>query len=135
MELEALCKKIQRNRVVHQSDAHIDLPLEKANALLRTDWQPLVTTMLDSTLSISTRAALFHSSLAHVILQQANAIRDTHGVNVVSFSGGVFQNTVLTEQAMKLLSRHGFEVYLPELIPVNDAGISFGQVMEHGFKL
>ena len=60
--------------------------------------------------------------------------RQKHGVNTVSFSGGVFQNRVLTEKAMALLSADGFEVCLPELIPVNDAGISFGQVMEFGYK-
>ncbi len=134
MELEALCQKTHRDRSTLQTDEHIALPLEKLNGLLRTDWQPLVTTMLDSSLSISTRAALFHSSLAHVILQQADAIRDNHGVNIISFSGGVFQNAVLAEQAINLLSQHGFEVYLPELIPLNDAGISFGQIMEHGYS-
>ena len=90
--------------------------------------------MLDSTLSVKTRATLFHNSLAHSILQQAKQLREKHDVNTVSFSGGVFQNRVLTERAITLLSADGFEVCLPELIPVNDAGISFGQVMEYGYK-
>jgi hydrogenase maturation protein HypF len=86
--------------------------------------------MTDSTLSVSARASLFHASLAQALLQQARSIREQHGVNTVSFSGGVFQNRVLSEQALALLSADGFKVHLPELIPVNDAGISFGQVME-----
>jgi hydrogenase maturation protein HypF len=77
---------------------------------------------------------MFHASLAHAMLQQARAIRTEHGVNVTSFSGGVFQNRVLTEHALALLSEDGFKVHLPELIPVNDAGISFGQVIEYGFN-
>ena len=60
-------------------------------------------------------------------------IRAEHDVNVISFSGGVFQNRILTEQAFTLLSDDGFLVHLPELIPVNDAGISFGQVIEYGY--
>jgi hydrogenase maturation protein HypF len=124
MELEALCAKPEK---------YIELTLEKEDILLITNWQLLVPVMLDSTLSISERAALFHASLARAMLQQARAIRAEHGVNVISFSGGVFQNRVLSEHALELLSGDGFEVHLPELIPVNDAGISFGQVIEYGY--
>ena len=125
MELEALC---------NNSNNHIELDLESSGNLLVTNWQPLVPAMLDSTLSKNQRADLLHASLAHALLKQAKALRDTHGVNIISFAGGVFQNRVLSEQAMALLSADGFEVHLPELIPVNDAGISFGQVMEYGFN-
>jgi hydrogenase maturation protein HypF len=125
MEFEALCGR---------PAGHIELGLEKTVNLLITDWGPLVAAMLDSASSVSARAALFHASLAHALLQQARAIREVHHVHVVSFSGGVFQNRVLTEQAMALLSEDGFRVCLPELIPVNDAGISFGQIVEFGFK-
>jgi hydrogenase maturation protein HypF len=68
------------------------------------------------------------------MLQQARAIRAQHGVNRVSCSGGVFQNRILTEHALALLTGDGFEVHLPELIPVNDAGISFGQVIEYLYQ-
>ncbi len=122
MELEALCGK---------PDNHIELELEKSDNLLITNWEPLVPAMLDSTLSVSARASMFHASLAHAMLRQARAIREEHGVNVISFCGGVFQNRVLTEHALALLSADGFKVHLPELIPVNDAGISFGQVIEY----
>ena len=126
MEFEVMCAGV--------SEKNVELALEDDNNLLVTNWEPLVTAMLDSSLSVSERASLFHASLAHNILQQARVLRDKYGVETVSFSGGVFQNRVLTEHAMDLLSVDGFMVCLPELIPVNDAGISFGQVMEHGFK-
>jgi len=121
MELEALC---------HKSDNRIELTLEKSDNILITNWESLVPLMLDSALSVSVRASLFHASLAHAMLQQARAIRGEYGVNSISFSGGVFQNRVLTEHAITLLSGDGFKVHLPELIPVNDAGISFGQIIE-----
>ena len=124
MEFEALCEKL---------DKFLELELKVDGNLLITNWELLVFAMLDSTLSSGARSSLFHASLAHAMLKQAKAIRDLHGVNIVSFSGGVFQNRVLTEYAMALLSNDGFKVCLPELIPVNDAGISFGQVMNYGF--
>jgi len=125
MEFEALCKT---------PDNYIEIALEKTDNLLINNWEPLVSAMLDSTLSVSERASLFHASLARAILKQARAIREMHAVNTVSFAGGVFQNRVLTEYAIALLSDDDFKVRLPELIPVNDAGISFGQIIEHGFK-
>ena len=124
MEFEALCKNI--------GSEYLELNLERNNELLITNWQPLVKAMLNTELTISERVAVFHNSLAHAMLQQAKTIREEHGVNIVSFSGGVFQNRVLTEQAMRLLSDNDFKVHLPELVPVNDAGISFGQVIEYG---
>ena len=129
MEFEALC-----DNSAEKLEDYIELELENSNHLLTTNWQPLVKLMLDTSLSVSTRASIFHASLAQAMLQQAKVIRSEYGVNSVSFSGGVFQNRVLTEHAMSLLSDNDFEVYLPELIPVNDAGISFGQVIEYGFR-
>ena len=133
MELEARCNNSGRNPGEMCGD-FITLGLEHTNHLLITDWEPLVKAMLDTSLSINTRASVFHASLAHAILQQAKTIRSEHGINSVTFSGGVFQNRVLTEQAKTLLSDNGFNVYIPELIPVNDASISFGQVINYGFS-
>jgi len=113
---------------------YIQPDIETHDKLLIVNWKSLILTMLDSTLSAAAKASLFHSSLAYNILQQAELIRQKHAVNAVSLSGGVFQNRVLSEHALTLLSENGFEVCLPELIPVNDAGISFGQVMEYGLK-
>ena len=133
MEFEALLENSEE-----KTDEYVELGFEitseAIDSLLIINWKPLIQTMLDSTLSVKVRAALFHNSLAHSILKQAQLIREKHGVSTVSFCGGVFQNRVLTEKAIALLSADDFEVCLPELIPVNDAGISFGQVMEYGYK-
>ena len=107
MVLEALSGSI---------DSHIELLLEKHDNVLISDWEPLVPVMLDTALSVGKRAAMFHASLAHAMLQQARAIRSEYDVNIISFSGGVFQNRILTEQALALLSDDGFSVHLPELI-------------------
>ena len=129
MELEAVSENTEM-----QPNDYIEMDLACTDNLLIIDWKSLIHVMLDSTLSINSRAVLFHNSLAQCILKQAKHTREEHGVNMVSFSGGVFQNRVLTEKTMALLAAEGFEVCLSELIPVNDAGISFGQVMEYGYK-
>ena len=128
MMLEAQCKDIEMNSV-----DYVKLQLIESNGLLQADWQPLVKVMLDTTLSVSKRASMFHASLAQMLLQQAINIRKKHQVNKVSFSGGVFQNRVLSEYVMRILTDQNFEVFMPELIPVNDAGICFGQVVEYAY--
>jgi hydrogenase maturation protein HypF len=122
MLLESLC---------HSAAPAIELPLnEDASGLLRSDWQPLLEILADQTLSRETRAEKFHSSVATLILRQAQSVRQQHAVDQVGLSGGVFQNRVLTEQTLALLRQHGFEVYLPSELPCNDAALSFGQAAE-----
>ena len=126
MEFEALCK-----RKLSPADRYIKLALEPRDNLLMTHWEPLVAALIDPESDLTERACLFHASLAHAILDQAQSIRSEHGINTVCFSGGVFQNRILSELGMTLLTNDGFTVHLPQLIPVNDAGISFGQIIEY----
>ena len=51
-------------------------------------------------------------------------------IRSVGLSGGVFQNRLLAEAAIERLESAGFQVHLPQRVPVNDAGLSFGQVIE-----
>jgi hydrogenase maturation protein HypF len=52
------------------------------------------------------------------------------GVAVAGLTGGVFQNRRLLELATAGLEQRGFRVLLPERIPCNDGGLSYGQVAE-----
>jgi hydrogenase maturation protein HypF len=45
----------------------------------------------------------------------------------VVLSGGVFQNRLLLERTATQLSDAGLRVLVPERLPPNDGGISFGQ--------
>jgi len=114
-----------------EQQSGIKLPLNlNAEQCWISDWEPLVALLQDSGLSIGARSYCFHESLAMAILAQAEQIRRERGIFSVGLSGGVFQNKCLTELAMSLLQQAGFSVYVPERIPSNDAGISFGQIME-----
>jgi hydrogenase maturation factor HypF (carbamoyltransferase family) len=65
------------------------------------------------------------------ICRVAEAERARSGVAVAGLTGGVFQNRRLLELAAEGLVRRGFRVLLPERIPCNDGGLSYGQVAEH----
>ena len=110
------------------------LDLSRVDDFYSVDWAALIPMMMTETLSLSERAARFHHSMAHTLLAQAKQIRDDTGVNSIGLAGGVFQNRVLTETGMTLLADNGFDVTLPALMPVNDASISFGQIVEYGYR-
>ncbi len=125
MRLEGLC---------HDAAASLEaaeLPLARdAAGLWRSDWAPLLPVLQDARIESAARARWFHATLARALCAQALAARRETGVNRVGLCGGVFQNRVLSEQARALLTEEGFEVLMPRELPVNDAAISFGQLIE-----
>ena len=111
----------------------VELPIAPSAAAPWTiDWAPLLGPLMDTQRSSAARAALFHASLAKAIADVAEHARRSPGIQRVGLTGGVFQNRLLTEQAIARLRAAGFEVMMPIEIPGNDAGIAFGQIIETG---
>jgi hydrogenase maturation protein HypF len=109
----------------------VELPLQRDTiGLWRTDWAPLLAMLGDNALSAAERASGFHLSLAQALVDQAQQLRVQTGIQSVGLTGGVFQNRVLAEAAISRLDAAGFTAHLPRRVPVNDAGLSFGQVIE-----
>ncbi len=77
---------------------------------------------------VSLISAKFHNALAQAILACARILRSENNTDRVVLSGGVFQNKFLLERIISLLESDGFSVYVNQLVPVNDGGISLGQV-------
>jgi hydrogenase maturation protein HypF len=114
----------------------IDLPLTRnAEGLWLSDWAPLVSMPQNKHLTIEARSSCFHASLALALVKQAKQIHSEHGFFAIGLTGGVFQNHLLTKYLTAILRAEGFNVYVPERIPGNDAGISFGQIIEAGGHL
>jgi hydrogenase maturation protein HypF len=104
------------------------LPLMRGrNGVLSSDWEPLLDVISDAGRSPQERSEIFHASLAQVIVQQACRVGHEHDIHQVGLCGGVFQNRLLTELAIEGLRRRGFDVYLPEQLPCNDAALCYGQ--------
>jgi len=107
------------------------LPIEPdAQGVLRIDWAPLLEYCSDGHLSRGARAGAAHAALADAICRVAEAERRRTGVTVAGLTGGVFQNRRCLELAAAGLEQLGFSVLLPERIPCNDGGLSYGQVAE-----
>jgi hydrogenase maturation protein HypF len=69
----------------------------------------------------------FHIAVAELIFELAKRVRNELGIEQVALSGGVFQNKILMEAALKLLRDEGFKVFYNISVPPNDGGICLGQ--------
>ena len=101
-----------------------------SEGIIRIDWMPLVGRLADPAVSPERRAANFHATLAQAALQQALAIRARVAFDAIGLTGGVFQNRTLCNELARRFREAGIPVHLPVRIPVNDAGLAFGQVIE-----
>ena len=105
------------------------------NGLLQADWAKLVPEMQNTKNSVEDRATYFHSLIAHTLLKQVDMIQTKHSFTKVGLSGGVFQNTKLSEYVIQQLEVKNYTPYLARKLPVNDAGISAGQIVEAAMKI
>ncbi|MER7502620.1 carbamoyltransferase HypF [Nonomuraea pusilla] len=72
-------------------------------------------------------AARFHNGLGEALVRCCAALRETTGLESVALSGGVFQNVLLLERAVRRLREEGFRVLTHRRVPANDGGVSLGQ--------
>jgi hydrogenase maturation protein HypF len=72
-------------------------------------------------------AARFHHGVAEATAGACAAAAQRAGTDRVVLSGGVFQNRLLLEATDARLRRRGLRVLVPERLPCNDGGISYGQ--------
>ena len=73
-------------------------------------------------------SARFHNALAVATATGCELAAARSGVDTVVLSGGVFQNRLLLGRTAGLLRDAGLRVLIPELLPANDGGISYGQL-------
>lgn len=103
------------------------------DGIWRIDWAPLVALMMDGARPLAERSAVFHASLAGALAEQARRITPPE-VGRIGLAGGVFQNRRLCAAARKALTAAGYEVVMPRELPVNDAAISYGQLVEAAYR-
>jgi hydrogenase maturation protein HypF len=72
-------------------------------------------------------SARFHRALAAATADALVEIAGARGLSLVALGGGVFQNRLLLEGVAERVAAAGLRVLVPERVPPNDGGISFGQ--------
>lgn len=84
---------------------------------------------------VAQTAGRFHLTLAVMIEQVCDQVRQKTGIRLVVLSGGVFQNVLLTTLVRERLEPAGFTVICHSLVPPNDGGIALGQAVVAGCLL
>jgi hydrogenase maturation protein HypF len=113
----------------------LNLPLqEDSHGLVEADWTPLLHAMRREDRPRGQRALQFHATLAACIAAQTCYLRERMRFDAVGLTGGVFQNKLLAELALRQLSSAGFDVHLPMQAPCNDGGLALGQLVEAGYQ-
>ncbi len=70
----------------------------------------------------------FHNTVGKIIGKVCKMISKETKIKKVCLSGGVFQNALLLESAIRELKKMRLEVYINEHVPANDGGIALGQI-------
>lgn len=107
----------------------LSFSIHEESGIIEIDTEQLLKslTTLRKTAGRSALALGFHYATADAVLEVSNRLRIREGISTVALSGGVFQNTVLTERVLKLLREDGFQVFVNLAVPPNDGCISLGQ--------
>ncbi|MFH1902938.1 MAG: carbamoyltransferase HypF [Candidatus Omnitrophota bacterium] len=111
---------------------HAGMTKLKKEGFLHVDWKPIITEIvreLQSGESTEIIAARFHLTIAEIIQSVCLKLSENSKINKVCLTGGVFQNRLLLELTMEKLIAAGFSVFVPEKLPINDAGICLGQLL------
>ncbi len=83
---------------------------------------------LERGVSVDTVGARFHNALAAASADACARECERAGLDLVVLSGGVFQNRLLLEATAQRLRSLRLRVLIPQRLPPNDGGISYGQV-------
>lgn len=84
--------------------------------------------------SVSRLALDFHNELIGAFARLTIRLAGQHGIEKIVLSGGCMQNRLLMEGLFHLLAKADLKVYTGGKIPVNDGGISFGQILIGGLQ-
>ncbi|MGI9079606.1 MAG: carbamoyltransferase HypF [Acidimicrobiales bacterium] len=76
---------------------------------------------------VSRVAAGFHDGLGRAVADVAAGLAAANGLDTVALSGGVFQNTRLTQVVVTHLAARGLVTLVHQRLPPNDGAISVGQ--------
>jgi len=125
IELEACASRVGLHDVV-------GYPVEfgEQDGLLVLDPSPLIARLVaerDAGTAIPLISAGFHAGLGQSTARAAGDLAAREGLATVALSGGVFQNSRLTEIVVGHLEHEGLEVLVHHRVPPNDGGISVGQ--------
>ena len=77
--------------------------------------------------NIHAQATYFHEALAGAMVQWLERSAEKYQTQQIALNGGCFQNRWLRSLVRDALVLKGYDVYIPQQMPLNDGGVSLGQ--------
>ncbi len=122
MELEFAAHNVSDENKCYNFD------INKKNNIYEIDFIPLIRDIISdikNNISANVISKKFHNTLSEIILDVARKVE----IKNIALSGGCFQNSLLLETTIRKLKENGFKPYWQKKVPINDGGISLGQIM------
>jgi hydrogenase maturation protein HypF len=121
IELEAACDPTERGRYPISVETGQVLEIDPRDTIraLMAD--------VDAGVPRGVVASRFHAAVAFATVEACSRAALLHRTDLIVLSGGVFQNRRLIEAVVAGLHAAGLRVLVPERLPINDGGISYGQ--------
>lgn len=117
---------------VNSVDSNYDYEIHALDGIFRIDTRLLfkgILMDLANNIEPCKIAYRFHETISDLVIDICIKGRDLFNESRVCLSGGVFQNMLLLDLIHRKLERNNFEVFIHQLVPTNDGGISLGQAV------
>jgi hydrogenase maturation protein HypF len=121
-ELESACDRFERGAY--------PLPLVRQDGEVILDPRPTIDEAardVQRAVPAALVAARFHNAVAAATACACISLAGQRNLDIVVLAGGSFQNRALLESVAASVGRAGLRVLVPERLPPNDGGISYGQ--------
>ncbi|QGU96606.1 carbamoyltransferase HypF [Clostridium bovifaecis] len=105
--------------------------LIEESSILKVDYSNIFKGILEDIekqVSVSEISSKFHNTIVSITVDMVCRLRNIYKLNKVILSGGVFENEYLLVNIVEGLKKNEFKVFFNRSIPINDSGISFGQI-------
>ena len=106
--------------------------ISNSNGCIIMSWQSMWLALLgdlNTGVAKAVIAARFHHGLAQAIARQIITISVQYNIKFIVLTGGVFQNRLLLEALIEVLSYQSLSVLYPHILSANDGGLSLGQAV------
>jgi len=108
-----------------------------SSGLITLDHRPMVRAIVEDVVAKTPKgviAARFHNTLVKAMAEMIRTGAETQDSRRVAVGGGSFCNSILVKGLSDELKEDGYELVMPNLLPPNDGGISYGQVVIAGAR-
>lgn len=119
------------NAIKEETKESYPWDIEEIDGVLHIQYKEIIKGVLKDVQGkelVSKISAKFHNSLVEATCALVCTLGGKENINKVVLSGGVFENQYLLKKIYNNLVRRGFKVFYNKQIPINDGGLSFGQL-------